>query len=67
VDGVVGLAAVAVFHDGHARTAEIGQFLLGDFEHLEREGGGSGVEVVGSAHDVFLPWICLGVAIERAS
>ncbi len=51
VDGVVGFAAVAMLHDGHARAVEIGQFLLGNLENLEGEGGGTCVEVVCSAHE----------------
>ena len=54
VDGVVGFAAVAVFHDGHAGAVEIGEFLLGDLEDFEGEDGRAGVEVVCSAHVGFL-------------
>jgi hypothetical protein len=55
VDGVVGFATVAVFHDGHAGAVEINQLFLGDFEDFEGKRGGAGVEVECSAHENFLP------------
>ena len=70
VDGVVRLAAVRVFHDGHAGAGEIGQLGLGLLEDFQGEGRGTGVEVVRSAHS-FLLVGCFGplcaLAPEKAT
>jgi len=45
VDGIIGFAAMAVFHDRHAGATKVGEFLLGDFQYFEGEGRRSGVEI----------------------
>ena len=48
---VVGLAAMAVLHDRHARVLVLQEFALGACEDFGREPGGAGVEVGDSRHE----------------